>query len=67
MPKMDGKCVDESAIVEEPLIGDSPAMGWMKEIAARAAKRPSTVMILGETGCGKEMLARYIHHRSPRG
>jgi len=41
-------------------------MGWLKEVAARAAKRPSTVMILGETGTGKELLARYIHHRSPR-
>ncbi|MGD0140063.1 MAG: sigma-54 dependent transcriptional regulator [Tepidisphaeraceae bacterium] len=66
MPKTDGKCVDETAMAEEPLIGASPAMDWMKEIAARAAKRPSTIMILGETGSGKEMLARYIHHRSPR-
>jgi transcriptional regulator with PAS, ATPase and Fis domain len=57
---------DEFAIAEEPLIGNSPAMHWMKEVAARAAKRPSTIMILGETGSGKEMLARHIHHRSPR-
>jgi transcriptional regulator with PAS, ATPase and Fis domain len=66
MLKNDGKCADQSAPAEEPLIGASPAMGWLKEVAARAAKRPSTVMILGETGTGKEMLARYIHHRSPR-
>ncbi len=66
MPKNDGKCADPAAPAEEPLIGASPAMGWLKEVAARAAKRPSTVMILGETGTGKEMLARYIHQRSPR-
>ena len=57
---------DETVLTEEPLIGNSPAMGWLKEVAARAAKRQSTVMILGETGSGKEMLARYIHHRSSR-
>jgi len=66
MPKNEGKCADQTAPAEEPLIGASPAMGWLKEVATRAAKRPSTVMILGETGTGKEMLARYIHHRSPR-
>jgi transcriptional regulator with PAS, ATPase and Fis domain len=57
---------DGFAIAEEPLVGNSPAMRWMKDVAVRAAKRPSTVMILGETGSGKEMLARHIHHRSPR-
>ena len=66
MQKGDRKCADETPIAEEPLIGASPAMGWLKEVAARAAKRPSTVMILGETGSGKEMLARFIHTRSPR-
>ncbi|HEX4054100.1 MAG TPA: sigma-54 dependent transcriptional regulator [Tepidisphaeraceae bacterium] len=50
----------------EPLVGDSSAMTWLKAVGARAAKRPSTVMILGETGSGKEMLAKYIHQRSPR-
>jgi DNA-binding NtrC family response regulator len=67
MPKSNaGDCVEETTIAEEPLIGTSPAMGWLKEVAARAAKRPSTIMILGETGSGKEILARYIHHHSPR-
>jgi transcriptional regulator with PAS, ATPase and Fis domain len=50
----------------DDLIGDSAAMKWLKCVAVRAAKRPSTVMLLGETGSGKEMLARYIHRRSPR-
>ena len=59
-------CIEEFGICEEPLVGNSPAMSWMKEVAGKAAKRPSTVMILGETGSGKEMLARHIHQRSPR-
>ena len=66
MEKNGTYCAEGSGIVEEPLVGNSSAVGWMKEVAIRAAKRPSTVMILGETGSGKEMLARHIHHRSPR-
>jgi transcriptional regulator with PAS, ATPase and Fis domain len=66
MSKGSGKCAEAASLAEEPLIGSSPPMAWLKEVASRAAKRPSTVMILGETGSGKEMLARYIHQRSPR-
>jgi two-component system response regulator PilR (NtrC family) len=51
---------------DDPFIGNSAAMSWLKTVGARAAKRSSTIMVLGETGSGKEMLARYIHHRSPR-
>jgi transcriptional regulator with PAS, ATPase and Fis domain len=50
----------------ERLIGESAAMQCLKTVALRAAKRPSTVMILGETGSGKEMLARFVHQNSPR-
>ncbi|MGD0461844.1 MAG: sigma-54 factor interaction domain-containing protein [Tepidisphaeraceae bacterium] len=56
----------ESTTASEQLVGNSSAMKWLKAVAARAAKRPSTVMLLGETGSGKEMLARYIHQFSPR-
>jgi transcriptional regulator with PAS, ATPase and Fis domain len=48
------------------LIGDSPIMSGLKKAAGDIAPRRSTVMILGETGSGKEMLARYIHQQSPR-
>lgn len=47
-------------------MGNSIGMNWLKMVAARSAKRSSTVMLLGETGSGKEMLARYIHQLSPR-
>ena len=57
---------DIAAIAAEELVGNSPAMVWLKAVAVRAAKRPSTVMLLGETGSGKEILARYIHRHSPR-
>jgi transcriptional regulator with PAS, ATPase and Fis domain len=48
------------------LIGDSPVISELKETAKEIAPRRSTVMILGETGSGKEMLARHIHNHSSR-
>jgi DNA-binding NtrC family response regulator len=46
------------------LIGRSPAMVALKEMADRAAPIPTTVLITGETGTGKELIANYIHRRS---
>jgi two-component system response regulator AtoC len=48
------------------LIGKSAAMSSIKSVAAMIAARQCTVMILGETGSGKEMVARYIHSKSDR-
>jgi transcriptional regulator with PAS, ATPase and Fis domain len=48
------------------LIGKSPAMASIKNVANMIAARQCTVMILGETGAGKEMVARYIHGKSDR-
>ncbi len=50
----------------EKLVGESPAIGSVKDVAASIAGRRSTVLILGETGTGKEMLARHIHSLSDR-
>src|SRR5271170_8085304 len=47
-------------------VGDSPSIAGLKQTALDLAPRRSTVMVLGETGCGKEMLARFIHNNSPR-
>ena len=41
-------------------------MRALYEQAARAARAPISVLILGETGVGKEVLARAIHAHSPR-
>jgi transcriptional regulator with PAS, ATPase and Fis domain len=47
-------------------VGQSAAIERLKSVATRVAARASTVMISGETGTGKEMLARFIHSQSPR-
>ncbi len=53
-------------IPPERLVGESQPMLDLKRVATGIAMRQSTVMILGETGTGKEMLARHIHENSLR-
>lgn len=48
------------------LIGDSPAMNQVRQAVEQVATTDSTVLILGETGTGKERIARAIHELSPR-
>jgi len=48
------------------MIGRSPEMRKAFEIADRVAPTDSTVLILGESGTGKDLLAQEIHARSPR-
>jgi formate hydrogenlyase transcriptional activator len=50
----------------EELIGDSPALGLALKQVERVAPTCSTVLIHGETGTGKELIARAIHNMSPR-
>lgn len=47
-------------------IGDSPAFREVLHLIERAAPSESTVLISGETGSGKEMVAKLLHARSPR-
>src|SRR5262249_11136796 len=48
------------------LVGDTPVMRDVMGTARRAAESRSTVLILGENGTGKEVLARSIHQWSDR-
>jgi formate hydrogenlyase transcriptional activator len=50
----------------EQLIGNSPALEAVLEAVKRVAPTASTVLIQGETGTGKELIARAIHNISPR-
>ncbi len=48
------------------IVAESKIMRSVLAQAEQVAPLPSTVLLLGETGTGKEMLARFIHARSPR-
>ncbi|MGB0679062.1 MAG: sigma-54-dependent transcriptional regulator [Polyangiales bacterium] len=48
------------------LVGASHGMAEVKEFLARVAPTDETVAIFGETGTGKEVVARYLHGLSPR-
>jgi two-component system NtrC family response regulator len=50
----------------ENLIGSSPKMRELFELALQVADRESTVLLVGESGTGKELLAKAIHQNSPR-
>jgi len=50
----------------ENIIGDSPAMHEVFATVGLVASSRATVLLLGETGTGKEMIAKAIHYNSPR-
>jgi transcriptional regulator with GAF, ATPase, and Fis domain len=50
----------------EQIVGDSPALELVLADVERVAPTDSTVLILGETGTGKELIARAIHNGSSR-
>ena len=51
---------------DRPFFGDSDAMKKVLEFASVAGESDSAVLLLGETGSGKGVLARWIHERSSR-
>jgi len=57
--------LDRASMFEE-IVGSSPALQRVLAQVAKVAQTDSTVLILGETGTGKELVARAIHKRSRR-
>jgi DNA-binding NtrC family response regulator len=49
------------------IVGASPALAEVLVLADRAAAGQATVLLTGESGTGKDLIARYIHARSSRG
>ena len=50
----------------EGIVGESPTLRYVLNMVETVAPRDSTVLLLGETGTGKELVARAIHERSRR-
>jgi DNA-binding NtrC family response regulator len=50
-----------------PMIGASPAMQRVYDLVGKVARTEATVLIIGETGTGKELVAQTIHTMSRRG
>ena len=57
--------VDKASMFEE-VVGESPALQIVLKRVGQVAPTDSTVLITGETGTGKELIARAIHKRSQR-
>jgi transcriptional regulator with GAF, ATPase, and Fis domain len=57
--------IDKTSMFEE-IVGVSPPLRTVLSHVSKVAPTDSTVLITGETGTGKELIARAIHKRSPR-
>ncbi|HUD66375.1 MAG TPA: sigma-54-dependent Fis family transcriptional regulator [Candidatus Sulfotelmatobacter sp.] len=57
--------IDQTSMFEE-IVGSSEKLRRVLVLVAKVAPTDSTVLITGETGTGKELVARAIHKRSPR-
>ena len=53
-------------LTKRTIVGSSPALRRVLDVANQAAPSSATVLVLGESGTGKELLARHIHERSAR-
>ena len=56
----------EQLAADEPMIGESPSMRQLAETIEKVAKGDAPVLIRGESGVGKEIVARAIHAKSSR-
>src|SRR5260370_10545679 len=56
----------DQALMFEEIVGISPALRAVLSLVSKVAPTDSTVLLTGETGTGKELIARAIHKRSRR-
>ena len=57
---------DDARVDLTPIVGESPAIGRIKATIARVAPTEARILITGEPGTGKELVARWVHAQSPR-
>jgi two-component system response regulator PilR (NtrC family) len=63
--KLSGRARDDVG-TRTKLLGDSPAMQQVRQMVAKVARSQAPVFISGESGVGKELVARMIHEQGPR-
>ena len=56
----------EATVTSSEIVGESPGIRHVLQMVAKVASSPTTVLIQGETGTGKELVARAIHQASER-
>ncbi len=56
----------EQVLRKDQIIGESDALAKVANLCTRVAVSDATVLLLGETGTGKELFAKFVHNRSKR-
>ncbi|HUX19849.1 MAG TPA: sigma-54 dependent transcriptional regulator [Spirochaetia bacterium] len=64
--KRENKTLKSSLFMEDELVGESKAMLAVKELVRQSATSEAKILILGDNGTGKELVAREIHRQSKR-
>jgi len=64
--RRENRNLKNSIFIEDRMVGSSPGMTAVRELIAQSALSDSRILILGENGTGKELVAREIHARSAR-
>lgn len=60
------KSTSDHVLLRDKLIGDSPAISQVRDTIARVAPLPTSVLLTGQSGTGKEVAARSLHSLSDR-
>ena len=60
-----GDCLRRGALAPQTLVGTSPQLEHLRALVSRLAAERSPVLISGETGVGKDAVARALHQESP--
>jgi len=64
--RKENRTLKNSIFMDDRMVGSSPGMTAVQALIAQAAASDSRILILGENGTGKELVAREIHARSAR-
>ncbi len=64
--RMENRRLKEEHLKRYRIVGESAVISELKEVIAKVAQSDSSVLVWGETGTGKELVASQIHYRSAR-